>query len=36
MLFKRTMETFRILPDTVTIYVYINFFIKVDPLIIVP
>ena len=29
------METFRILPETVTIYVCINFFIKVDQLIIV-
>ena len=30
------METFKILPETVTMYVYINFFIKVDQLIIVP
>ena len=34
--FKWTVETFRKLPETMTIYVCINFFIKVDQLIIVP
>ena len=30
------METFRILPETTTIFVCINFFTKVDQLTIVP
>ena len=34
--FKWTVEVFRIFPVTMTIYVCINFFIKVDQLIIVP
>ena len=33
---KRTVETFRILPETMAIYVCMNLFVKVDPLIIVP
>ena len=36
MSFKWTVETFRILPETMTIYVCMNFFNKVDQLIIVP
>ena len=28
--FKLTVETFRILPETMTVYVCINFFIKGD------
>ena len=33
---NRTVETFRILPETMTIYVCMNLFVKVDLLIIVP